>query len=673
MNPVNANMDDHEKRVYELKNIINYHNHKYHVEDSPEISDYEYDTLFRELEKLEKERPELITPDSPTQRVGGEPLEGFDKVVHIVPMLSLNDVFNEGELLAFGLRVKQAIGSGSDIEYVVEKKIDGLSVSLEYENGKFIRGSTRGDGITGEDITQNLKTVKSIPLNLKYPVDYLEVRGEVFISKKDFAKLNEEQEEAEQPLFANPRNAAAGSLRQLDPRITAGRKLDIYVFNIQSIRGKSFLTHSETLEYLKYQGFKISPGYRICKDIREVWEEIQKIGETRGEYTFDIDGAVVKVNSLFQRNILGSTAKTPRWAVAYKYPAEQKKTVIKDIFVNVGRTGVLTPNAVLEPVKLAGTTVSRATLHNMDYIEEKDIRIGDTVWVRKAGDIIPEVVETVKENRKGSEVKFIMPDRCPVCNADVIREKGEAAFRCIGVDCPARLFRSIVHFASRDAMNIEGLGPALIESLMNKGFLKDIADLYYLYEAKDEFIKIERMGKKSVENLLKSIEKSKSNNIDRLIFGFGIRHIGLRASQLLTENYSSMYDLMNASKQDIMKIYEFGDAMAQSVVLFFNQEKTHTLIAKLEAAEVNLFSIDKKENTDERFKGLTFVLTGTLSEFTRSEAGKIIESFGGRTSNSVSKKTDYVLVGEDAGSKLDKAQKLGVKVISEDEFRQMLL
>lgn len=686
-----SSMDFIEKRIHELRNMINYHNHKYHVEDNPEISDYEYDMLLRELEELEKERPDLITPDSPTQRVGGKPLEGFEKVIHIIPMLSLNDVFSEGELFAFDLRVRQAIGAGvslnigtvgadsdadigvgTGIEYVVEKKIDGLSVSLEYENGRFIRGSTRGDGVVGEDVTQNLKTVKSIPLVLKDPVPYLEVRGEVFISKKNFLKLNEEQEEAEQPLFANPRNAAAGSLRQLDPRITTKRKLDIFVFNIQNIQGKSFETHSETLEYLKYQGFKISPNYKICKNINEVWDEIQKIGEARGEYSFDIDGAVVKVDSLSQRDILGSTAKTPRWAVAYKYPAEQKQTVIKDIYVNVGRTGVLTPNAVLEPVRLAGSTVSRATLHNMDYIEEKDIRIGDTVWIRKAGDIIPEVVEVIRERRTGDEIKFIMPDKCPVCTADVVREKGEAAFRCIDVDCPARLFRSIVHFASRDAMNIEGLGPALIESLMNKGFLKGIADLYYLYEIKDELIKMERMGKKSVENLLKSIEKSKANNIDRLIFGFGIRHIGLRAAQLLSENFSSIYDLMNASEQDIMKIYEFGEAMAQSLVLFFKQEKTHEIIAKLEAAGVNLLSKGKKEIIDNRFKGLTFVLTGTLSSFSRNEASEIIENFGGKASGSVSKKTDYVLAGEEAGSKLDKAQQLGVKVISEDEFKKMI-
>ncbi|NMB97016.1 MAG: NAD-dependent DNA ligase LigA [Clostridiaceae bacterium] len=667
---VNATAKTPENRIQELRDIINYHNHKYYVEDNPEISDYEYDMLLRELENLEKENPHLITPDSPTQRVGGKPLEGFEKVIHAIPMQSLNDVFDKGELYAFDTRVKQALGS--NVEYVVEKKIDGLSVSLEYENGKFVRGSTRGDGIVGEDVTLNLRTIKSIPLVLKESIPYLEVRGEVFMSRKDFIRLNELQEEAELPLFANPRNAAAGSLRQLDPRITAGRKLDIFIFNIQNIRGKAFSTHSETLEYLKYQGFKISPGYKVCKDIDEVWKEIQKIGEQRDEFPYEIDGAVVKVNSLAQREILGSTTKTPRWAAAYKYPAEVKETVIKDIFVNVGRTGVLTPNAVLEPVRLAGSTVSRATLHNMDYVNEKDIRIGDTVLIRKAGDIIPEVIEVVLDKRKGNEVKFTMPEKCPVCKADVIREEGEVAYRCIDVDCPARLYRSIIHFASRDAMNIEGLGPALIEALMNKGYLKSIADLYYLHNSREELEKMERMGKKSVENLLNSIERSKANNIDRLIFGFGIRHIGLRAAQLLSENFDSIYELMNASVEDVMRIYEFGETMAQSIVLFFKQEKTHEMISKLEAAGVNLVSKSKENIIDERFKGLTFVLTGTLSSFTRNEAAEVIKKYGGKTSSSVSKKTDYVLTGEEAGSKLTKARQLGVKIISEEEFKKMI-
>lgn len=659
-----------EKRIHELREKINYHSHKYYVEDNPEIGDFEYDALYRELENLESERPDLVTPDSPTQRVGGKAIEGFEKVIHIVQMQSLTDVFSEGELLAFDQRVREAVGN--DVEYVVEKKIDGLSVSLEYENGKFVRGSTRGDGIIGEDVTQNLKTVKSIPLVLKEAVPFLEVRGEVFMSKKDFLRLNEEQEEMELPLFANPRNAAAGSLRQLDSRITSGRKLDIFVFNIQQIEGSEFLTHSESLEFLKKLGFKTSPGYRVCKNSKEVIEEIDRIGEMRGEISFEIDGAVVKVNSLKQRELLGSTTKTPRWATAYKFPAEKKQTLLKDIWVNVGRTGVLTPNAVLEPVRLAGTTVSRATLHNMDYIKEKDIRIGDTVVVQKAGDIIPEVLEIVKEKRNGSEREFIMPDKCPVCSSDVVREEGEAAYRCIGIECPAQLKRSIVHFASRDAMNVDGLGPAIIEALLDNKFIEGVADLYYLHLRKDELIKLERMGVKSVNNLLKSIDKSKSNNIDRLIFGFGIRHIGLRAAQLLSLNFSSIDEIVEAEIDDIVRIPEFGEKMAQSVVAFFKQEQTLDTLNKLRGAGVNLKSHGKKQLKDNRFEGMIFVLTGTLPSYSRSEASEIIAGFGGKTSGSVSKKTDYVLAGEEAGSKLDKARQLGVKIIDEEEFNKMI-
>lgn len=659
-----------EERIKELREIINYHNHKYYVEDNPEISDFEYDTLYRELENLESMRPDLITPDSPTQRVGGKPLEGFDKVVHAVQMQSLADVFNEDELFAFDQRVREALGD--DVEYVVEKKIDGLSVALEYENGRFVRGSTRGDGIVGEDVTQNLKTVKSIPMVLRENIPLLEVRGEVFISKKDFIKINEEQEALEQPLFANPRNAAAGSLRQLDPRITARRKLDIYVFNIQRVEGRRFDTHSETLEFLKAMGFKVSPDYKICKNIREVMDEINRMGEQRGEFSFEIDGAVVKVNFLAQREVLGSTTKTPRWAVAYKYPAEKKQTKIKDIWVNVGRTGVLTPNAILEPVRLAGTTVSRATLHNMGYIKEKDIRIGDTVWVQKAGDIIPEVVEVAFEKRTGDEREFFMPEKCPVCQAEVVREEGEAAYRCMGIECSAQLFRSIVHFASRDAMNIEGLGPAIVEALLDKGFIKGIADLYYLHLRKDELIKMERMGKKSTENILNSIERSKSNNIDRLIFGFGIRHIGLRAAQLLSESFESIDAIKEAAVEDIVKISEFGEKMAESVVRFFKQGQTIDTVEKLRAAGVNMKSYGKKQVKDNRFEGLTFVLTGTLPAYSRAEASEIIESFGGKTSSSVSKKTSYVLAGEDAGSKLDKARQLGIRIIDEEEFKRMV-
>jgi DNA ligase (NAD+) len=541
-----------------------------------------------------------------------------------------------------------------------------------YENGLFVRGATRGDGFVGEDVTQNLRTIKSIPLALRNPIPLLEVRGEVFISKTDFEALNEEQELLGLPSFANPRNAAAGSLRQLDPTITAKRKLDIFVFNIQRTEGVAFGTHFETLEYLKQQGFKVSPGYRLCNGIEEVAEEIQRIGDTRGDYPFETDGAVVKVNDLALRERLGSTSKVPKWAVAYKYPPEKKQTKITDIRVNVGRTGVLTPNAVLEPVRLAGTTVGKATLHNMDYIKEKDIRIGDTVWVQKAGDIIPEVQEVVKEKRTGNEKEFIMPEKCPVCGSDVVREEGEAAYRCTGIECPARLFRSIEHFVSRNAMYIEGLGPSIIQSLLDAGLISGVADLYYLHEKKDRLLEMERMGEKSVENLLNSIEASKKNSIDRLIYGFGIRHVGQRAAQMLSENFSSIDALKNATAEEISKINEFGDVTAKSIEVFFRQEQTLSMIEKLKAAGVNLEGNGKRELKDNRFEGLTFVLTGTLPSFTRAEATEIIENFGGKVSGSVSKKTNYVLAGEEAGSKLDKAMQLGVAVIGEEDFKKMI-
>lgn len=662
--------DNIEKRIAELRETLNYHSHKYYVEDDPQITDFEYDALYRELENLESERPDLVTPDSPTQRVGGKPLEGFDKVIHAVQMQSLSDVFNEEELFAFDARVREAVGD--TLEYVVEKKIDGLSVSLIYENGRFVRGATRGDGLVGEDVTLNLKTIKAIPMVLKEEIPLIEVRGEVFISKSDFLRLNEEQADANQQIFANPRNAAAGSLRQLDPRITAGRKLNIFLFNIQRIEGKSFSTHAETLEYMKHLGFKVSPGYKVCNTIQEAMSIINAIGEERGELPFEIDGAVVKVNSLRQRDVLGSTTKTPRWAAAYKYPAEKKETLLKDIWVNVGRTGVLTPQAVLEPVRLAGTTVSKATLHNMDYIREKDIRIGDTVIVQKAGDIIPEVVEVVLSKRTGEVREFTMPETCPECGSQVLREEGEAAFRCTGIECPAQLFRSIVHFASRDAMNIDGLGPAIIDTLLDKGFIKEIADLYYLHQRKEELVNLERMGKKSVENLLNSIDKSRSNNIDRLIFGFGIRHIGLRAAQLLSENFESIDVLMSVSVEEVQNISEFGEIMARSVVEFFHHPQTIDTINKLREAGVNLESQGKRKIKDNRFEGMTFVLTGTLPTYSRGEASEIIESYGGKTSGSVSKKTTYVLAGEEAGSKLDKARQLSVSIIDEEEFRKMV-
>ncbi len=658
-----------EEKIKELTEKINYHNRLYYVEDNPKITDFEYDKLYRELEALEKERPDLIKEDSPTQRVGGGTLEGFEKVVHGVRMESLSDVFDMNELLTFDNRVREAVGG--DVEYVVERKIDGLSVSLLYENGRFVRGATRGDGTMGEDVTQNIKTIKSIPMTLASQVELLEVRGEVFLSKKEFERLNEEQEEAGQQAFANPRNAAAGSLRQLTSRITASRKLDIFVFNIQRIEGKSFNTHWETLEFLKEQGFKVVHEYKICKNIQEAIDTINHIGEIRGSLPYEIDGAVVKVNSLAQRELLGSTSKTPRWAAAFKYPAERKETLLKDIIINVGRTGVLTPNAVLEPVRLAGSTVAKATLHNMDYIQEKDIRIGDRVIVQKAGDIIPEIVEVVFSKRTGEEKTFIMPETCPACGAKVTREENEAAYRCTGIECPAQLFRSIVHFVSRDTMNIEGLGPSIIETLMNKGFIKEISDLYYLHARREELEKIERMGKKSVKNLLDSIEKSKSNNIDRLIFGFGIRHIGLRAAQLLSENFNSLQEISEASVDDVVKIPEFGGIMAKSLVDFFKHPQTQDTIHKLMEAGVNVKSTGKRQLTDARFKGITFVLTGTLPTMNRNEASDIIKTFGGKVSGSVSKKTSYVLAGEEAGSKLDKARELGVAIIDEEEFIKM--
>lgn len=662
-------MDRIEEKIRSLRELIDYHNYKYYLEDKPDISDFKYDSLMRELKELESRYPEFIAPDSPTRRVGGKSLEGFEKVIHTVPMQSLMDVFSVQELRDFDDRVRAQIGNS--VSYVVEKKIDGLSVSLEYENGVFTRGSTRGDGITGEDVTLNLRTVKSIPLRLRQPIPFIEVRGEIFMSRADFMELNEMQEKLEQPVFANPRNAAAGSLRQLNPRITAERRLDIYVFNVQAATGKEFAAHSESLEYLKSLGFKVSPGYRVCSGIDEAIEEINNIGESRGEFPFEIDGAVAKVDGLGQRTILGSTSKAPRWAAAYKFPAEKKQTVIKDIWVNVGRTGVLTPNAILEPVRLAGTAVSRATLHNIDYINEKDIRIGDTVIVQKAGDIIPEVVEVVLDKRTGSERKFEMPHKCPVCGADTSREEGEAAVRCTGIKCPAQLFRSIVHFASRDAMNIEGLGPAIIDALLNKGFIKGVADLYYLHEKREELINMERMGRKSVDNLLNSIENSKKNNIDRLIFAFGIRHIGLRAAQLAAENFASMDELMKAGFEDIIKIHEFGDIMAWSVVNFFGQEQTADTIVKLKAAGINMVSQGRKKIIDSRFEGLTFVLTGTLPTYTRDEASEIILNYRGKVAGSVSKKTSYVLAGEEAGSKLEKAVELGIAVIGEEEFRKL--
>jgi DNA ligase (NAD+) len=660
-------MPDIEKRIIELRDILNYHNQKYYVEDNPEISDFEYDRLLRELEKLESQRTDLITSDSPTHRVGGKPLKGFETVVHTVPMQSLADVFNKDEIYDFDRRVRSAIGEG--FEYIVEAKIDGLSVSLEYENGRFTRGSTRGDGVTGEDVTQNLKTIKSIPLSIRAKDIKLEVRGEVYISKENFAKINDEREMLGESLFANPRNAAAGSIRQLDPKVAASRKLDIIIFNVQQIEGKTLLSHKETLDFLKEQGFKVIPISVLCKDINFAIDEIENIGQLRGDLPFEIDGAVIKVNSLAQREMLGSTSKVPRWSVAYKYPAEQQQTVIKDIIVQVGRTGALTPTAILEPIRLAGSTVGRATLHNIDYIRQKDIKIGDTVMVQKAGDVIPEVVEVRKDNRTGLEREFVMPNNCPVCGAEAIRVEGESAVRCTGIECPAQLFRSMVHFASRDAMNIEGLGPAIVDQLIENGMVSNIADLYYLkYE---DLVKMDRMGKKSSLNLLNAIEKSKSNSLDKLINGFGIRYIGLGAARLLAENFDSMDSIMEEGIEKLLQVDEIGIKMAESIAKFFGQEQTRHTLKRLNEAGVNMKG-NKREIIDNRFEGQTFVLTGTLEGYARQQAAQIIESFGGKIAGSVSKKTSFVLAGQEAGSKLDKANELGIKVISEDEFNELI-
>lgn len=651
------------ERIDSLRESLEYHSRKYYVEDSPEISDFEYDKMLRELEILESENPEFYSPISPTVRVGGAPVDGFAEVVHSVKMESLQDAFSFEELRDFDKRVKAV----SDCTYVVEHKIDGLSVSLEYKNGEFFRGSTRGDGIVGEDVSENIKTIASIPLKLTEPVD-IEVRGEVYMPRNTFIELNNKREENDEPLFANPRNAAAGSLRQLDPKIAKERKLDIFVFNIQQISGISLNTHIEGLALLKKLGFKTILNDKSFSNIDEAIDEINTIGESRGELPFDIDGSVIKVNELDVRNNLGSTSKFPKWAIAYKFPAEQKKTKLLDIVIQVGRTGVLTPLAHLEPVHIAGSTVSRATLHNYDYIVEKDIKIGDTVVIEKAGDIIPAVVEVVKENRTGAENAFFMPDKCPECGADVVREDGEAAYKCTGISCPAQRKRNIIHFVSKSAMDIDGLGPAVIEQLLENNLIHDASDLYYLN--KDDVANLDKMGEKSAQNLLNALEKSKSNELYRIITALGIHHIGEKAAKVLAQRYKNIDALIATGVDELTSISEIGPIMAKSISDFFCNQQNIEFIEKLKAAGVIMDNVS--ESTDDlRFEGKTFVLTGTLEKYTRSEASKIIENFGGKTSSSVSKKTDYVLAGKEAGSKLDKANSLGVKVISETEFEEM--
>lgn len=655
------------ERIEELTKILNEHNYNYYVMDNPTISDFEYDAMLRELENLENEYPEFALPDSPTKRVGGYALESFEQVEHTVPMESINDVFSFGELSEFDERVKGLLPD-EKIEYVVEYKIDGLSVSLEYRNGLLEIGSTRGNGRIGENVTENIKTIRSIPLSVENAPELLEVRGEVYMPHKSFIAVNNMREINGEPLFANPRNAAAGSLRQLDPKIAAKRKLDIFVFNVQRISDDKFDNHYDSLLYLKELGFKVIPDFKKFSDIEGVISEINSISERRGELGFDIDGVVIKVNSFAQRAKLGSTAKAPRWAAAYKFPPEKKKTKLTDIVINVGRTGVLTPNAVLQPVRLAGTTVCKATLHNIDFIRERDIRIGDTVVVQKAGEIIPEVLSVDKLLRDGTETVFNMPESCPVCGAPVVRDEGEAAYRCTGIECPAQLVRNIIHFASKGAMDIDGLGPALVESLIDSKLIKSEADLYYLSE--EDVAKLERMGKKSAQNLISAIEKSKKNDLSRLITALGIRHVGANSAKLIASRFGSMDALISAPRDEIAEISDVGEIMAQSIVDFLSQEQTRHTINRLKDAGVNMTY--EVEAAGTKFEGMTFVLTGTLENYTRSEASKIIESLGGKVSSSVSKKTSVVLAGDEAGSKLDKAEKLGIKIINEEEFSTLI-
>ena len=663
------NKTEAKNRIEELRKQTEYHAKKYYDDDAPEISDFEYDMLMLELRNLEARYPEFVSKDSLTQKVGGTTKEGFNKVEHIVPLQSLQDVFDFESVNDFDEKMqKLAQENEKELKYVVETKIDGLSVALEYVNGKFVKGATRGNGQVGEDITENLKTIKNIPKELREPIDII-VRGEVFIGKKEFEELNEKRELEEEPLFANARNAAAGSLRQLDSKITAERPLDIYIFNVQKCDSIQFASHYESLIYLEKLGFNVNPVKILCNNAEKVLEAINKIGEDRNDLTFGIDGAVIKVDDLELREKIGQTAKTPKWAIAYKYPPEKKETILKDIICQVGRTGVITPLAILEPVVVAGSTISKTTLHNEDFIKEKDLKIGDHILIQKAGDVIPEVVEVLKDKRTGNEIDFEMPKVCPVCGAEVVREEGEAATRCIGIECPARTLRNIVHFASREAMNIDGLGEAIIEQLLDKDLINNISDIYYL--KLEDIASLKKDGKKFAQNLIDSINTSKENDLDKLICGLGIRNVGSKLAKVLAKKFKSLDNLMNASMMELNSIDEVGEIIADSIYSFFNQEQTVDLIEKLRKANVNMNYL-KEENEDERFYGKTFVLTGSLEKFTRDEASEIIESFGGKTSSSVSKKTDYVLAGEDAGSKLKKANELGIKVITEAEFEDMI-
>lgn len=656
-------MDFHTE-IDQLRRELERAGYEYYVLDKPTMSDYDYDHKLRRLEELEQAHPETVTPDSPTQRVGGQALSSFEPVRHRVPLESLQDVFDFDEVRAFDQRVQSAVAGAV---YVVEPKVDGLSVALEYENGLFVRGATRGDGQVGEDVTANLRTVRSIPLRVDGAPEHLIVRGEVFMPKKVFHALNDERERRGETLFANPRNAAAGSLRQQDPKIAAQRKLDILVFNVQWSDGDAFQTHEETLDYLAQKGFKVIP-HQLCTTMDQVTGAITQIGEERDRFSFDIDGAVVKVNDLSQRAVLGSTAKFPRWAAAYKYPPEVKPSRLTDIVVQVGRTGVLTPKAVLEPVRLAGTTVTSATLHNQDFISDKDIRIGDTVLVRKAGEIIPEVLSVVLDKRPADSRPYFLPKTCPVCGAPVERDEDGAHMRCTGAECPAQLLRNLTHFASRDAMDIDGLGVAVVENLVNAGLVKTPGDLYFLKE--EDVAGLDRMGKKSAQNLMAAIRRSKDQDLARLIYAFGIRQVGQKAGKILAARFQTMEALEHATLEELTAVNDVGEITARSILTWLESPQSRHLIARLRQAGVNMTAAE--QGSDQRFAGMTFVLTGGLEQFTRDQAAAMIEDRGGKSAGSVSKKTTYVVAGEGAGSKLKKALDLGIPVLTEQEFLDLM-
>lgn len=662
--------EEAQKRIKELREKTAYYAQKYYDEDSSEISDFEYDMMIHEMEGLEEKYPELTSDESLTQKVGGHVREGFKKFEHKIPLLSMQDLFQMEEVVDYVEKIKNQAKEKNikNSNFVIETKIDGLTAALEYKNGIFVRGATRGNGMVGEDVTENLKTIKNIPQKLTENIDII-VRGEVFISKTDFEQLNLEREQNEEPLFANARNAAAGSLRQLDKNVTQKRPLDIYVYNVQEIKGKEFHSHYEELKYLEKLGFNVNPVKIYCENSKQVVKAIEKIGQERENLSFGIDGAVIKVDDLDFREILGVTSKSPRWQIAYKYPPEQKKTKLIDIVCNVGRTGVITPLAILEPVQVAGSTISKTTLHNEDFIKEKDIRIGDIVVIQKAGDVIPEIVKVEKKARKGEEKIFEMPTVCPICGAPTVRENGESAVRCTGIECPAKLYRNLVHFVSREAMNIEGLGESIIDQLMNKKMINNIADIYAL--KLEDIASLKKNGKKFAENLINAIEKSKQNELYRLITALGIRHVGTKSAKVLAKKYGTLENLSNADFESLSMIDDIGVIVANSIIEFFSQEQTIDLIEKLKKYGVNM-----TENTDlvidEKLNNLTFVITGSFENYKRNDIVELIEKHGGKVSGSVSKKTNYLIAGEDSGSKFEKAQTLGIKILSEQEFIEML-